>query len=145
MISSSQRPLPVQRTTDTLTVTLVTLDTLTVTLVSVSDRHSPSGIRNRGPSNRGTADLRLRPHGHLDLLANPAYLVIIFASPFPHFPSSHGHKAETRLPISLFFKNWFKQRWTLSLSLYTTNYRKFNFIYSLWRCLRNTGPNYTRV
>ena len=70
--------------------------------------HSSSGIRNRNPRNRGTADLRLRPHGHGDRLANPTHLAITFALPSPHFPSKHGHKVETRRSMLLFFKNNFE-------------------------------------
>jgi len=68
----------------------------------------------------GPQTYALRPYGHLDRFANPAYLAIIFALPSPHFPSSHDHKVETRRSMSLFFKNSFKLKWTMSLYLYTT-------------------------
>jgi len=49
VISSSQRPLPTQHTTNT-----------------VKNIHALSSIRTRDSSNREAADQRLTPHGHPD-------------------------------------------------------------------------------
>ena len=42
--------------------------------------HALSGIRNRDPSNRAAADLRVRPHGRWNQLPGP-YSVLIAREP----------------------------------------------------------------
>jgi hypothetical protein len=99
--------------------------------------HAPSGIRNRDPNKRGTVDLRLRLLGEWIGSLTHHTLELFFS-----LSSPHGHKVDTKRSMSLFLKNSFKCKWTMSLSLCTTNYHKANFIHSLFQCWRNTGPNY---